>query len=217
MGSFINRDNEKLRISRRSKIYVDKSLLITALNDVIGSEERFLCISRPRRFGKSMAANMISAYYDESCDSRPLFEDLKIAKEPSFETHLNKYPVIKLDIPTVFSDMDKTKPFEVAFNECILKDIYKYYPTVEKENFSSVAEAIFYLYEQNKKQFVFIIDEWDAIFREYLKDIEDQKSYIQFLRDLFKSNASNSIALCYMTGILPIKKYNTESALNNFR
>jgi hypothetical protein len=74
MGSFINRDNEKLRISRRSKIYVDKSLLITALNDVIGSEERFLCISRPRRFGKSMAANMISAYYDESCDSRPLLK-----------------------------------------------------------------------------------------------------------------------------------------------
>ena len=127
---------------------------------------------------------------------------------------MNKYPVIKLDIPTVFSDMDKTNPFEVAFNQCILKDIYKYYPTVEKENFSSVAEAIFYLYEQ--KKFVFIIDEWDAIFREYSKDIEDQKSYIQILRDLFKSNASNSIALCYMTGILPIKKYNTESALNNF-
>ena len=162
-----------------------------------------------------MAANMISAYYDESCDSRPLFEDLKIAKEPSFEKNLNKYPVIKLDIPTVLSVMNKIDTFEVAFNQCILKDIYKYYPTVEKENFSSVAEAIFYLYEQ--KKFVFIIDEWDAIFREYPNDIEKQKVYINILRILFKSSMSSSIALCYMTGILPIKKYNTESALNNFR
>jgi len=94
MGTFINPGNDNLRISRNSEIYIAKSLLITQLNKILNAEARFLCISRPRRFGKSMAANMISAYYDESCDSRPLFEDLKIAKEPSFETHLNKYPII---------------------------------------------------------------------------------------------------------------------------
>ena len=103
IGKFINRGNEKLRISRRSKIYVDKSLLISNLNKVVSGRERFLCISRPRRFGKSMAANMISAYYDESCDSRPLFEDLKIANEPSFETHLNKYPVINFSVTYILS------------------------------------------------------------------------------------------------------------------
>ena len=94
MGTFINPGNDNFRISRNSEIYVDKSLLITQLNKVLNTESRFLCNSRPRRFGKSMAANMIATYYDESCDSRPLFEDLKIAKEPSFETHLNKYPII---------------------------------------------------------------------------------------------------------------------------
>ena len=94
MGTFINPGNDNLMIDRNDSIYVDKSLLISNLNKVVSGRDRFLYISRPRRFVKSMAANMISAYYDESCDSRPLFEDLKIANEPSFETHLNKYPVI---------------------------------------------------------------------------------------------------------------------------
>ena len=110
MDTFINPWNDLLKRGRNSQIHVDKSLLITQLNKVLNTESRFLCISRPRRFGKSMAANMIAAYYDESCDSRPLFEDLKIANEPSFETHLNKYPIINFSVTYILSKRDKTLP-----------------------------------------------------------------------------------------------------------
>ena len=97
MGAYINLGNDDFQSIRRGE-YVDKSGLIAIVNSTLNTELRYSCITRCRRFGKSMAAKMLCAYYDKTCDSRSLFADLEIANDPSFEEHLNKYPVIYLDV-----------------------------------------------------------------------------------------------------------------------
>ncbi|NLZ69200.1 MAG: AAA family ATPase [Spirochaetales bacterium] len=132
-------------------------------------------MSHPRRFVKSMAANMIAAYYDESCDSRPLFEDLKIANEPSFEEHLNKYPIVKIDV-SGFMTM-KRKKVNIANNLelYILKDLKESYPEILTEEDTILALSLLKVFKPTNKQFVFIIDEWDAIFRELPNSDTEQK------------------------------------------
>lgn len=106
MGIYIKRGNSIFADMRRDE-YVDKSELILFINNTIRTKQRLTCVSRARRFGKSMAAQMLYAYYDKWCDSRQLFEDLNVANPENpanmkpgtaFETHLNKYPVIYIDI-----------------------------------------------------------------------------------------------------------------------
>jgi hypothetical protein len=218
MGNYINTGNALFRISRNSRIYVDKSMLISLTNGFLGDEFRFLCISRPRRFGKSMAANMLCAYYDESCDSRELFNGLKIEDDPSFSEPLNKYPVIHLDIAGFITTTKEKKGIAGKLNDILLKELRTAYPDIVDSEEDVFALAISHVYQKTGKQFVFVIDEWDALFREFPNDTGEQDAYINFLRSLFKnSSVGPSIALAYMTGILPIKKYNTQSALNNFK
>ena len=119
MGIYINTGNEGFRSSRSSE-YVDKSGLIAVVNQTLFSERRFNCVTRSRRFGKTMAVKMLAAYYDKSCDSRSLFSDLEIAKDPSFEKHLNKYPVICLDAASFvvsFRDGEVVKEMDAAHDE----------------------------------------------------------------------------------------------------
>jgi hypothetical protein len=217
MGLFINPGNELFQRSRNSEVYVDKSGLIGFTNNVLGTESSFLCVSRPRRFGKTMAANMIAAYYDQSCDSAKLFSGLEIADDPSFGKYLNKFPVIKIDVAYVLGKIGAGEDFGSRFQSFIADDMASEYPELKSEGISALDTAVLRLYEKYGKKFVFVIDEWDAVFREYKDDDKTQKQYIQILRNLFKSDVSQSIALCYMTGILPVKKYNTQSALNNFK
>ena len=217
MGKYINSGNALFRISRNSRIYVDKSMLISLTNGFLGGEFRFLCVSRPRRFGKSMAANMLSSYYDESCDSKELFHGLKIEDDSSFSEHLNKYPVIHLDVAYLLSKIDLSDGNVSGIEALVIRDMEQAYPALKEAHFTALDDAVFFLYEKTGKQFVFIIDEWDAVFREYKDNEKVQESYISLLRRLFKSSTiSPAVALAYMTGILPIKKYNTQSALNNF-
>ena len=98
MGIYLNPGNVLLQQDRKASIFIDKSMIISELNKLVNTREKFLCVSRPRRFGKSMAGNMIAAYYSKGCDSRELFKDLKIAQDESYETYLNKLNVIKLDL-----------------------------------------------------------------------------------------------------------------------
>ena len=215
MGTFINIGNAGFQRARNSE-YVDKSGLIAAVNNTLYTKRRFSCVSRCRRFGKSMAAEMLYAYYDQSCDSRSLFADLEIAKDPQFEKHLNKYPVIFLDMSdfvTRFKDETIVRRMDAE----LIEDLHKAYPDVSVQENDDLMRYLVRIVEAKNQQFIFIIDEWDAICREFKAGTKAMDEYVDWLRRLFKGGMSSQVfAGAYMTGILPIKKYKTESALNNF-
>ena len=215
MGTYINTGNAGFQRARNSE-YVDKSGLIGVINKTLLTEHCFTCVTRCRRFGKSMAAKMLNAYYDQSCDSRALFADLEITKDPSFEKYLNKFPVIYLDISdfvTRFHDEDIVRHIDSELTE----DICKAYPNIPVEDGDDLMKYLIRVNESTQQPFVFIIDEWDAICREFKKGTSAIDSYVKWLRRMFKGGLSMQVfAGVYMTGILPIKKYPTESALNNF-
>ena len=216
MGIYINKGNEGFRSSRNSE-YVDKSGLISVVNSTLFTERRFTCVSRCRRFGKSMAAKMLAAYYDCSCDSRSLFADLKIAGDPSFEKHLNKYPVICLDLSD-FVTRYKDDNIVDKMEERVVADVLKAYPQVERQEGYDLMDYLTEIAAATGQRFIFIIDEWDAICREFAPDTKPMDRYVNWLRRMFKGGQSVDVfAGVYMTGILPIKKYKTQSAMNNFR
>jgi hypothetical protein len=215
MGTYINLGNDGFQNARRSE-YVDKSGLIRVVNSTLKTEMCMSCVSRCRRFGKSMAAKMLNAYYDQSCDSRSLFEDLEIAKDPHFEEHLNKYPVIYLDLSDFVTRFREEDIVGIIDRE-LRTDILQAYPGQTYEEKDDLMECLIRIARDEKQQFIFIIDEWDAICREFEKRPEVMDEYVNWLRRMFKgSNTAKVFAGVYMTGILPIKKYKTESALNNF-
>ena len=216
MGMYINKGNEGFQSIRNSE-YVDKTGLISVVNGTLFTEQRFTCVSRCRRFGKSMAAKMLAAYYDHSCDSRSLFADLKIADDPSFEKHLNKYPVIYLDM-TSFVTRFKDESIVDRMEERVVADILEAYPQVERQEGYDLMDYLVRIAAATGQRFFFIIDEWDAICREFAPDTKLMDRYVNWLRRMFKDvSAIDAFAGVYMTGILPIKKYKTQSALNNFR
>ena len=217
MGILLNPGKEAFAISAGSEIYVDKTGLLAFTNSRIGKEKRFVCVSRPRRFGKSIAANMLCAYYSRECDSADLFHDLRIAKDETYGEHLNRYDVIMLNIQQFLRKAENLKDLPQIIEMKVLAELREKYPDLLEEDETSLPDALSVIYakEQRKdKGFVFILDEWDCIFREQKEDKEAQKAYLDFLRDLFKDRVY--VKLAYMTGILPIKKYGTHSALNIF-
>ena len=216
MGLYINKGNEGFRRIRNSE-YVDKTELIGVVNRTLFTENCFTCVSRCRRFGKSMAAKMLAAYYDHSCDSRSLFADLKIANDESFEKHLNKYPVIYLDM-TSFVTRFKSESIVGHIEEELKEDIQDAYPDVEFRERDDLMGDFIRIAAATGQRFIFIIDEWDAICREFAPDTKSMDEYVNWLRRMFKDvSAMDVFAGVYMTGILPIKKYKTQSAMNNFQ
>ena len=215
MGIYINKGNESFRQVRNSE-YVDKSGLIALVNKTLFTEQKFSCVTRSRRFGKTMAAKMLAAYYDHSCDSRELFADLAIAKDPSFGQHLNKYPVVYLDMTTFITRFRDDLIVQHIQDE-LKEDLQEAYPQVPLRDGYDLMEYLLRICAATGERFVFIIDEWDAICREYDPKTRVMDEYVNLLRGMFKSVQSVDVfAGVYLTGILPIKKYQTESALNNF-
>ena len=215
MGIYLNPGDEKFIMAQRSPIYVDKSGMIAYLNHVLRTEERFVCVSRPRRFGKSMAANMITAYYDHTVDTGKTFQGMNIANDASFQEHTGKYDVIHLNMQDFLSRTRDMQEFLNLLQKRVLRDLLKAYPNFDYFNDDDLAESMSDIYENTRRPFVIVIDEWDCIFREY-KDRKDwQEKYLDFLRSWLNDKAY--VGLAYMTGILPIKKYGTHSALNMFR
>lgn len=216
MGAYINIGNAGFQRVRNGE-YVDKSGLIAIVNGTLFTERSLSCVSRSRRFGKSVAAKMLCAYYDQSCDSRSLFADLQIASAPSFEEHLNKYPVIYLDISD-FVTRFKDESIMQHINEEMKADIHEAYPDVPVKADDDLMALLIRINAKTGKPFIFIIDEWDAICRDFKLGTSTMDDYVNWLRRMFKSVlAVDAFAGVYLTGILPIKKYKTESALNNFQ
>nr|WP_294659201.1 AAA family ATPase [uncultured Blautia sp.] len=212
MGNYLNPGSTLFRYSLRSEIYVDKSGLIEKTNKLINTEQRYICVSRPRRFGKSMAANMLASYYSREENTEELFNDLKISKEADYRDYLNKYDVIKINIQEFLSMSRSVEEMLNMLQTRLLRELKRKYPEyVDSEHLVFAMQDI---YAETKCQFVILIDEWDCMFREYKEDIESQKKYLDFLRMWLKDK--EYVALAYMTGILPIKKYGSHSALNMF-
>ncbi len=222
MGMYVNPNNSEFIESLNSKIYVDKTGLLNYVNNVINTKDKFICSSRPRRFGKSMAIQMMKAYYSKGCNSKELFKELEIYQSPDFTKHLNNYDVIAVDIQYIrsigFDIIDKTKTNLVKFiQEKIINELKEEYTQFINETENSLANAIESITKATGHKFIIFIDEWDCFFRKDKNNTTLLEEYIRFLRGLFKGTiADNCISLAYMTGILPIKKYNTQSALNNF-
>ena len=220
MGIYLNPGNEGFRRIIKSN-YVDKTGLIALLNPLIGTSRNLTCVSRPRRFGKSYAAQMLCAYYDKSCDSAELFSSYAIADDSTYKFHLNRYHVINLDISGFVSDA-KTRGVSlndvpVMITDALSADVVSLYPDLER--YSSLNECLLALVQQTGTKIIFIIDEWDAMIRETQQDPEAQDRYFNLLRGWFKNNnfTPAAIASAYMTGILPIKKDGAQSAISDFQ
>ena len=159
---------------------------------------------------------MLCAYYDRSCQSRELFADLEIASHPTFEQHLNKYPVIYLDL-TSFVTRFKDDSVVSVIEEELMADIHANYPDVPVEAKDDLMKLLIRIASATGQRFFFIIDEWDAICREFDPGTKAMDEYVNWLRRMFKDYTANLVfAGVYMTGILPVKKYKTQSGLNNF-
>lgn len=214
MGTYLNPDNEKFAEALNSAIYVDKTGLIAYTNSVLHTSQKYLCVSRPRRFGKSMAANMLSAYYSRGCDSQSLFSGLKITKQVGFQQHMNQYDTFFINMQEFLSRSKNVHELLARLQKILLRDLLQAYPAVDYFDKNDLIECMQDAYQATKRPFVMVIDEWDCIFREYKEDQAAQERYLDFLRDFLKDKGY--IHLVYMTGILPIKKYGTHSALNMF-
>lgn len=214
MGIYFNPDNRKFTEDIRSKIYVDKTWLLEEFNSVLATNDRCVALSHARRFGKTQAADMIEAYYSCGCNSKDIFSKYDIANADDFEKHLNKYNVIHIDVSS-FSDYAGADVVE-SIIQALIDDFQDSFPDIEYN--VPLHRIIYKIYQRTKNRFVIIVDEWDCVIRNYADQPELVHKYMQFLHSLFKSmEAGRFLALGYVTGILPIKKINDESALNNFR
>ena len=219
MGTYLNPGKDAFEEAFNSEIFIDKTGMIRCLNSAARTKQKSISVSRPRRFGKTMAADMICAYYDRDANSKALFEKCKVSKIDSnndsqrWDEYLGKFDVIRL-VMTVFFNKEHTVDEAInTIKSRIMDELAEEYPET-KYDIKDFYYSIDKFYRKSKTQFVIVIDEWDAIFREYKEDKDGQKKYLDFLRDWLKDKGY--IALAYMTGILPIKKYGKHSALNMF-
>ena len=217
MGRFVNPGNGAFQADVNSEIYVDKTRLLRFTNQVINTNAAFICNSRPRRFGKSVTANMLAAYYSKGSDSKNIFSGLDISKSEDYEKHRNQYDVIHLDVQWCMEPAGGPEYVLSYIVEKTISELRMYYPSILPDHMKSLPEALSRIHAASGKKFVIIIDEWDVLIRDMAVNQKIQEDYINFLRGLFKgTEPTKYIQLAYLTGILPIKKARTQSALNNF-
>ncbi len=217
MGIYINPGNENLKRALNSEIFVDKSLFIGKISKLLNTEQRFICVSRPRRFGKTMIGNLMKAYFSKGCDSRDIFSNLKIAKDPCFGENLNKFNVLSIDFGGFFSSSKNKNDVLLNLYSELFEDFRKEFPNIEFSEKDSVAKMVQRVYTETNTQFIIIIDEYDVLVREQIPE-DIFKGYLELLNSLFKNNElSPAIAFAYLTGILPIVRDKVQSKLNVFK
>ncbi len=193
-------------------------MILSELNQLINTNDRFVCMTRPRRFGKSYVGDLLCAYYSRNEDSRNLFNNLKFSQDPSFEQYLNKFDVISFDLGGLYDDFNSEEEnFITYLSKLVTTELQEQFPNVKFSNTSSIPTSIKDVHKQTGHKFVIFIDEYDALIRQKVeKPLFD--SYLRFLNALFKEAATQkAIALAYITGILPIVREKTQSKLNVFK
>ena len=219
MGLYLNPNADAFMEDKGTRIYVDKSLLIRELNSIVSTKEDFVCLSRPRRFGKSMAGNMISAYYSKGCNTREVFRQMKLGQEPGFDKYLNKFNVIKLDLNGWYQraiQRNRKDLLLTDIHETLVDEFKVAFPAFSFCSGETLDQCILKVYAETGEKFVIIIDEYDVLIREQVpQSLFD--SYLSFLNGLFKDTAIRpAIALAYITGIIPIVRDKVQSKLNEF-
>ena len=215
MGLYVNPDNSKFNEDISSEIYVDKTMLLAELNKRIGTRDKYLCVSRPRRFGKTMAERMMTAYYSRGCDSAGLFRGFRIASDASFARHLNKYNVLHLDINRFWSQYGRNAVREM--HRSVRDDFAETFSDLSFRDDWEIPNLISEVFKKTKIPFVIVFDEYDVFFRDDNVPKDTAEGYLKFLNVIFKSDdMSPCIALAYLTGILPIIREKAQSKLNNF-
>ena len=223
MGIYLNPGNQNFAGIVSTGRYIDKTMLIAETNRRLNDADfKFVCISRPRRFGKSIAEDMLAAYYSKGADSAKLFAPYKIASTESFAQHLNKHNVVKIDLNARYSmwltapQEKRTYPFIADVTESVISEFRAAFCDVDFGNVSSLAEHIQKVYAQKHETFIIIIEEYDVLIREQVIE-EEFKAYLGFLNSLFKNaELKPAISLAYLTGILPIMRDKIQSKLNTF-
>lgn len=217
MGRFVNPDNSAFQVALNSEIYVDKTGLLEYTNRVLGTTDAYICNSRPRRFGKSYTANMLTAYYSKGCKSEEIFSRLTISKNADFEKHLNKYDVIHIDIQWFWNNCENVNSIVSFISQSVLSELREIYPNVLTEKTITLPDGLSRIKDKTGQKFIVIVDEWDVLIRDMEANPRIQEEYIVFLRGMFKgTEPTKFLQLAFLTGILPIKKLETQSALNNF-
>lgn len=216
MGLFLNTLSPKVLYEEivKSTYFVDKTDFISQVAERIGTSNKYLCITRPRRFGKTVMANMLGAFFTKAGDSRHIFSSLSISKNTQAMQQLNHYNVIYIDFSRVSADTTSYTSYIENIIDILKNDLQKAYPQVDYREGSGVAEDLERIMAATGERFIFIFDEWDAIFHASFVTEEDRKSYLLFLKDLLKDRSY--VYLAYMTGVLPISKYTSGSELNSF-
>lgn len=231
MGIYLNPPADGFEDILKDGLYVDKTGLITYTNRVMGTSRKLTCFSRPRRFGKSYAAQMLVAFYSKGAEAGHLFEKLRVANPPAgdeatesdretadYVKYLNKCDVLFWDMTWFLSNAVRKEDVICNLQSAVVKELREAFPDCIDDHVISMPEALLHISAKTGRKFYIIIDEWDALFRETPDDTALQESYINLLRALFKGGqVSRFLCGAYVTGILPIKKYGTQSALTDFR
>jgi hypothetical protein len=216
MGRFVNPDNSAFQVALNSKIYIDKTGLIEYTNSVLDTSDAYICNSRPRRFGKSYTANMLAAYYSKGCNSEEMFSGLDISRKSDFKTHLNQYDVIHIDIQWFLANCYNSNKIVSFISDSVISELRDIYPDILPLGELSLPDSLSRIKDKTGQKFIIIIDEWDVLIRDEATNYYIQNEYINFLRGMFKgTEPTKYIQLAYLTGILPIKKEKTQSAVNN--
>lgn len=217
MGIYLNPGNANFTETLQAKCYVDKTMMIREINRFIDTANKYICVSRPRRFGKTIAGNMLTAYYSKGCDSSELFASLKIASTEGYRDKLNKYNVIKIDMNHEYHNTRNKSLMIQYLEDDIKEEMRSVFPAVTINDRDSLAKSILRVYEVTGETFIIMIDEYDVLVREQVSQ-ELFDIYLSFLNGLFKSDMMRpAITLAYLTGILPVVRDKIQSKLNNFR
>ncbi len=217
MPYFLNGNfkNNEFELVSKDKFFVDKTNMIKDISNLIGVKDRFICITRPRRFGKTINAMMLACYYSKNADFKKLFDGLEISKSESYLEHLNKHNVIYMTMNELPKPNCSYEEFIDGYIKDLVEDVVNLYPNVKIDKSKYLPKIFSQIYNETNESFIFIIDEWDYIFNNNLFSEKDRENFLQFLKDLLKDKPY--VELAYMTGVLPIAKYSSGSALNMFK
>lgn len=217
MGIYVNSKNAYALYKKETAkpYFVDKTVLLKELFPLVEEGSHYLCITRPRRFGKTVMANMVASFFSKGHRANDVFQNLQIYQDKDYEKYLNKYTVIHIMFNDLPRNCNSYKQYIDRIEETLIKDLKKEYPDMPIDDQNAVWDTLLEIYaEKQDINIVFVFDEWDFIFHQKFVTEDDKLSYLQFLRNLLKDRPY--IALVYMTGILPIAKYSSGSELNMF-
>lgn len=197
-----------------SPYFVDKTLMLSELFPYVSAGNRHICITRPRRFGKTIMANMISSFFQKASDSSDVFDSLTISQVDDYRRYKNQYNVIRIDFSKLPRNCDSYTQYIERIEALLIEDVKEAYPQVKINEADAVGDILESVFVQCGEKFIFVLDEWDFIFhRDFINEIDKEK-YVAFLSNLLKDRPY--VVLSYMTGILPIAKYSSGSELNMF-